>query len=311
MSEIVTQLMQDHITTLSQQEEELPVPVPTQELSPQEVLKQEEAEVREAPRFWYNGLMPNPILYEHPLNERIRVFLRLEHFFLQSQYFLNGKTASDTQSGVTALIEILSVLERSDVRSEILKELDRHINGLSKLINTPAVDHQRLDSILEKLTQQIKILQRSPSRLAVEMRDNELLQSIRQRTAIAAGTCGFDLPAYHYLLNQPAALRNEFLARWFSELNPIKEGIELLLSLLRSSALFDKQVAEAGFYQRIPDPQNPCQLLRICMPPSSLAYPEVSGSKHRISIRFLAFSEIGRPKQIAEKQEFDISCCVI
>lgn len=269
------------------------------------------AEVRETSGICYSELMSNPILYEHPLNERIRVFLRLEHFFLQSQHFLSGQTASDTQSCVAALIEILTVMERNDIRGEVLKELDRHINGLSKLSNTPSVDHRRLDGILEKLTQQIQILKRSPSRLGVEIRDNELLQSIRQRTAIAAGTCGFDLPAYHYLLNQPAKLRNEFLARWFSEMNSIKEGIELLLSLLRGSALFDRQVAEAGFYQRIPDPQNPCQLLRICMPPNSLAYPEVSGSKHRISIRFLAFSEMGRPKQISEKQEFDISCCVI
>jgi cell division protein ZapD len=283
-----------------------------------EILMQEEQETRrveprETSGNYYGGSMSmsNPILYEHPLNERIRVFLRLEHFFLQSQYFLNGEAASDTQSCVAALIEILTVLERNDVRSEVLKELDRHISGLSKLSNTPAVDHLRLGGILEKLTIQIKSLQRSPSRLTVEMRDNELLQSIRQRTAIAAGTCGFDLPAYHYLLNQPAQVRREFLARWLAELNSIKEGIDLLLALLRSSALFDRQVAEGGFYQRIPDASNPCQLLRICMPPHALAYPEVSGSKHRISIRFLAFSETGRPKQITEKQEFDISCCVI
>lgn len=282
-----------------------------------EILMQEEVVTQKPEReatgtgICYSSFMSHPILYEYPLNERIRVFLRLEHFFLQSQHFLSSKTAFDTQSCVTALIEILAILERSDIRSEILKELDRHINGLSKLTNTPAVDHQRLNGILEKLTQQIHALQRSPSRLTVEMRENELLQSVRQRTAIAAGTCGFDLPAYHYLLNQSEKIRNEFLTRWFSELNSIKEGIELLLSLLRSSALFDRQVAESGFYQRIPDPQNPCQLLRICMPPNSLAYPEVSGSKHRISIRFLAFSEMGRPKQISEKQEFDISCCVI
>lgn len=211
------------------------------------------AKVREKPEFCYSGFMSTtPILFEHPLNERIRVFLRLEHFFLQSYYFLTGTTASDTHSCVSALIEILSILERTDVRSEVIKELDRHINGLSKLTNTPSVDRCRLEGTLEKLTQQMKMLERSPSRLAIEMRDNELLQSIRQRTAIAAGTCGFDLPAYHYLLNQPAQLRNEFLGRWFAELNPVKQGIELLLSLLRSSALFDRQVAEAGFYQRIP-----------------------------------------------------------
>ena len=254
--------------------------------------------------------MSTVTIYEHPLNERIRVFLRLENSFSQVNYFLHGNNPVETQSGIMALIEILTVLERMDVRSELLKELDRQITGLSKLFDTPAVDKLRLDAILEKLSDHFQILQQVSNKTLAEVRDLELLSSIRQRAAIA-GTCGFDLPAYHYLLNQPASFRNLYLGRWVSEFNPLKQSIELLLSMLRSSTLFDRQIAENGFYQKILDSQNPCQLLRIGMPLDCNVYPEVSGSKHRVNIRFLAFNENQRAKQVSEPQEFELSCCVI
>lgn len=255
--------------------------------------------------------MANAILYEQPLNERIRVFLRLEHFFNQASHFMEGHTSADTQAGVSALIDILSILDRNDVRSEVLKELERHIFGLSKLQDSPTIDRECLRATLEKLSAQVQRIQRSPSKLASELKDNELLNSIRQRTVIAAGTCGFDIPAYHYLLNQPAAVRSERMSRWMTEFHPMKEGINLLLSMVRNSSLFESNLTENGFFQKSLDTQNPCQLIRIHMPHGSGVYPEVSGSKHRVNVRFLAFSETGRPKQITHPQEFEISCCVI
>jgi cell division protein ZapD len=255
--------------------------------------------------------MSAPILYEQPLNERIRAFLRLEHLFFQVFHFQNGSSMWDSHACVSALIEILSILDRSDIRSEVLKELDRHIAGLSRLLDTPAVDRERLDKALNQLTAQMKKLQKLPNKLGSEIRDNDLLNSVRQRTLIMGGTCGFDIPAYHYWLNQASHLRAESLTQWLSIIVPLQEGIELLLTLTRNSALFERQSAEAGFYQRSLDTQNPCQLLRIALPAECEAYPEVSGNKHRANIRFLAYTETGRPKQISYSMEFDLSCCSI
>lgn len=261
--------------------------------------------------YVYSTQMSSPILYEHPLNERIRVFLRLEHFFSNFQHFLSGHAPFDTHSGILTFLEILTILERVDARSEILKELERHTQGLARLYDTPGVDSTQLDTILDTLAFQIQQLQRLPNKLGLEAKESELLNSIRQRTSIAAGTCGFDLPAYHYLLNQPSEIRQDLLGRWQADFVPLQQGIDLLLSLLRDSAFFEHETAEQGFYQKVLDPQNPCQLLRIALPADCPIYPEVSGSKYRVNIRFLTFSETERPKQIAEPQAFDISCCLI
>lgn len=252
-----------------------------------------------------------PILYEQPLNERIRAFMRLEHLFSQVAHFKNGESVWDSHASVTALIEILTILDRSDIRSEILKELDRHISGLSRLMDTPAVDHDRLDRALKQLSAQLQKIQQLPSKLGSEMRDNDLLNSVRQRTVITGGTCGFDIPAYHYWLNQPPLVKTESLTRWLSEISPLQKGIELLLTLTRNSALFERQIAEVGFFQKSLDTQNPCQLLRIVLPAECNAYPEVSGNKHRVNVRFLAYSENGKPKQLSHNLEFEMSCCAL
>lgn len=255
--------------------------------------------------------MSSTILYEHPLNERVRIFLRLEHYFDQINHFQQGGFAADTQASVSSLIEVLSILERNDIRTEVMKELERQIIGLSRLMDTPSVDKERLNMILGKLSGSNIALQNSPSKLSFDMRENELLTSIRQRAVISAGNCSFDLPAYHYLLNQPTSFRAGMVHRWVNELNPLKEGIHLLLSLLRSSSVFESQVAEEGFFQKSLDTQNPCQLLRLMIPMQDSVYPEVSGNKHRINVRFLGFSESGRARQISNVQEFELSLCTI
>lgn len=255
--------------------------------------------------------MSTQILYEQPLNEKVRVQLRLEHYFSLLAHYQQGPTASDTQAAILSLIEILAILERNDIRSEVFKELERQIQALSRLLDTPSVDKARLDKILERLSISSQILYKSPSKFSFEMRDNELLTSIRQRAAISSGTCSLDLPAYHYFLNQPQSVRFQLLSRWIDEFNPLKEGIHLLLSLLRTSALFESKEAENGVFQKALDPQNPCQLLRIRVPGKAAVFPEVSGNKHRVNVRFLTFPENGRARQITENQDFEISFCTI
>lgn len=255
--------------------------------------------------------MSSLIIYEQPLNERTRVFLRIEHLFSQVVHFQNGRSIWDSHASISALIEIWAILDRTDIRSEVVKELDRHIAGLSRLLDTPAVDRTRLDRTLQELTTQLHKIQLLPTKVGSNIRENDLLNSVRQRTMITGGTCGFDIPAYHYWLNQPTNVKSDSLSRWLSDMIPLKNGIELLLSLTRNSAFFERETAVSGFFQRALDTQNPCQLLRIALSNDIHAYPEVSGNKHRVNVRFLAFTEANRPKQIVYNLDFEMSCCVI
>ena len=64
------------------------------------------------------------IVYEQPLNERMRTLLRLEHLFDQTNHALKESSAWDHRRAVSGIIEILSLLERADLKTEFIKEID-------------------------------------------------------------------------------------------------------------------------------------------------------------------------------------------
>ena len=56
--------------------------------------------------------------------------------------------------------------------------------------------------------------------------------------------------------------------------------------------------------------ENPCQLLRVTMPPPSELFPEISGSQHRCTIRFLNWTDAtSRPVHVEMDVPFLLTCC--
>ena len=55
------------------------------------------------------------ILYEHPLHERIRTFLRLEHLFLRLHQLVTRVDALDHHFALATMFEIMDVAARADL----------------------------------------------------------------------------------------------------------------------------------------------------------------------------------------------------
>ncbi len=70
--------------------------------------------------------MQNTIIYEQPLNERMRNFLRLEHLFNHIEFRSQDTLEWDCRSTLESLLEINDLLSRSDLKGELIKELERH-----------------------------------------------------------------------------------------------------------------------------------------------------------------------------------------
>ena len=134
------------------------------------------------------------IFYEQPLNERIRIFLRLEHLFRQALFNLRGPSVWETRQTMSCLIDILNIFDRSDLKTEVLKELERQTANLARLEQTPGVDWQKLNSILNEIEVLLEGLYNFSGRIGQSLRENEFLSMIRQRSVIPGGTCDFDLP---------------------------------------------------------------------------------------------------------------------
>jgi cell division protein ZapD len=252
------------------------------------------------------------IIYEQPLNERIRAFLRLEFLFAQSAQHLRDDSQWGSRCTLSSLLDILSIFGRTDLKTEVLKELERHSSTLNRLKQNPDVDSRRLEQILGNLQKLGAELHKIGGPVGADLKENEFLSSIQQRTAIPGGTCDFDLPAYHFWLQQPAEKRTRDLTDWLGRFAAIGQAIQLILQLVRDSTILKPVTAEGGFFQKTLDSNHPCQLVRVEVDKDIPCYAEISGGRHRFTVRFLELSrKEGQLKQASRNIDFQLGCCVI
>lgn len=252
------------------------------------------------------------ITYEYPLNERIRTLLRLNFLFERAAFGQSGDGEWHSRIAVDALLDIMDLITRSDVRTELQKELERQHTTLRQLLGLPGLADEQLKAILEEAEGATAALRKTPPGLPLSVRGNEFLATIQQRAGILGSTCAFDLPSYHLWLQSAPADRRDLLAQWFSGFDPLAQGCAFVLRLLRMNADPVEEIALQGSFNAKLDPTSDLQMLRVKVPHTTQCFPEISGSRHFCTIRFLSQPSHGeRPKQIEHDVAFILERCVI
>jgi len=246
-------------------------------------------------------------IYELPLNERIRTLLRLEFLFKQANYTLRGMTVWDSRFTISTLLEINNVISRIDIQSELVKELVRQKKVFTSLASLPNIDQQILNETIASFDNVLLALN---SHSKVEF-NSELLKAIQQRDSIPGGSCDFDIPIYHYWLNSQPQERIIQLETWLNLLTPFDKATTLILNTLRDSATPEPISVDNGFYQRSLNSKSPYQLIRVGLDTNVDYYPELSGGKHRFSIRFLQPDIEQKAVAIKSPVTFNLSCCLL
>jgi len=250
------------------------------------------------------------LIFEQPLNERMRTFLRLDFLYNQALYHNEVPSQWGSRAAMASLIDILAITTRTDVRSDVLKELESQLSTLSEFQTNPGVDSQRLKALVSNLTRLRGDLMNAGSAFLQPLRDSEFLSAIKLRSAIPGGTCEFDLPDYYFWLTQPDGERVRAFSQWLGLLRPLCDAVAELLWLTRQNGRTRQETAVGGSFSITFDRDNPLQLLRISLPAAAGLYPEISGSHHRCSVRFLQWHGLAtRPTQAEADVPFLLSCC--
>jgi len=264
----------------------------------------------------YEAIVPSAgaatrlVFYEQPLNERMRNFLRLDFLYQEAVHHHTKADSWSTRAAVAALLEILTVTQRGDVRAEVLKELERQMTQLSTFNTRPGVDAARLRVLLTKLHGMREDLASVGALFMQKLRDSEFLNAIKHRSTIPGGTCEFDLPNYTHWLNLPDEIRGADFAHWLAVIRPLGDAVGELLWMTREQARSRPEVAVGGVFHLTLDRDVPAQMIRVSLPADSDIYPEISGSHYRCSIRFLYWQDAdNRPLQATEDVRFTLSTC--
>ncbi|MCO6523479.1 MAG: cell division protein ZapD [Candidatus Schmidhempelia sp.] len=242
------------------------------------------------------------IIFEHPLNEKMRTWLRIEFLFKQlhpHKVFNNDNALLFFRS----LSELLEITERNDIRADLLKELEQQKQKLQCWLNVEGVNTALLSSILERLSALAHELNTHPC-IGQELKDNKFISSIRQRLAIPGGCCCFDLPSLHFWLHLSQVERNIQMENWISCFSSLHDTLTTCMQLIRQSSVFKPYACINNFYH---DKSNQAELLRIRIASSYRIYPQVSGHQSRYAIRFFPFN-LDTPHE-DRNVEFELACC--
>lgn len=248
------------------------------------------------------------IVYEYPLNERIRTWLRLEDLFEKTAFFIQAGDSRSHHAALLALFELVDVMSRPELRSELLQELERQKQAFEPFRGNPAVDGERLESVLVTLNGALGELHVQSGKLGQHIRDNDWLSGIKSRTAIPGGACRFDLPGYHYWLNQPTARRKQDLLAWLEPMRAIGTGVSVVLDLLRESGSITHYVAQSGLFQLMLGGRV-AQLLRVGVEDNLPCVPEVSANKYAVNVRFVAVGTCHKSRTYEQDVPFELVFC--
>lgn len=248
------------------------------------------------------------ILYEYPFNERIRTYLRLEHLFRRLGELIPRSHPLDHHYALATIFEVMDVAARADLKSDVLKDLERQKQALNGYRGNPAISEQVLDEVIGQLESCFGAVNGTPGKAGQPLTENEWLMSIRSRAGIPGGTCEFDLPGYYAWQHHPAEARRADLERWAHTLAPLAESIHLLLRLLRESGLPQKVIATGGQLQQTLPQGRTFQLLRLRIDPALGLVPEISGNRLIVSVRLMR-QESDRMQASSDNAPFELTLC--
>jgi cell division protein ZapD len=249
-------------------------------------------------------------VFEQPLTERIRALLRLQLLFERIDFHVARESIWNTHAAVTALLEVVAFTTRSDVKSEVMKELDRQSGALRQLHGMPHVDGAQLTALLAQHKELVNQLHAQKGQLGQHLANHEFLKSVRQRSNLSSSPVSFDLPSYHQWLRMPAKERYETMSAWLEPFATARTAVNSALDVIRGSGEFQDVTATNGYFEQTLNTDKPIQLLRMTLSPDLGMYPETSAGKHRFTIRFIKQpSPDHKGTQEKEDIAFRLACC--
>jgi cell division protein ZapD len=234
--------------------------------------------------------------------------LRLEDLFFRVSRFIESDESPDHHAALGVLFEILEVACRADLKSDLLQELERQKKLLNSLHNNPDIVEEALDAILTDIEEASTGLLSMTGKIGQHLRDDEWLMAIKQRACIPGGVCEFDLPSYHYWQHRSAEHRREMLTAWLAPMLPLRDGITILLKLLRENGKIHHFTAFHGSFQQMQGGRV-AQMLRISLDPDLCCIPEISANKYALNIRFVEAKYAAKTALYDHDVAFDLTFC--
>jgi len=248
------------------------------------------------------------LLFEYPLHENIRSYLRLESLFKLFHRNLKSSNKDNHFHALKILLELLEILARGDIRAVLIKELSRLMHYFQALSANPDVDSSKLSNFLQQVKQLHQWTHNYQGKFGESIRNHPFIASVKHRSSVPGGSCSFDCPDLHLFLNRSAELRKTELSHWISDIKGIETSVNVILRLIRDSGQWCPEEAPLGSFMLETSDQS-LKLIRIKGVDKEDTFPEFSCGKHRSSIHFMTFNKQHKKSPLNAAIKFELACC--
>ena len=252
-----------------------------------------------------NSLSDNQVsLYEEPVQEKIRKFIKIE-FLLNKIYYFKGKdNKSENYISLLALCELYEILSRSDIKSELIREIETQNTYLQKIKEIPQADSSKLNSVLEKQSQLLKLIYSIEINYLDHLERDILFKTVLKNCFTQLQPASIDFWLSRDILN-----RETQIDLWLEPLIFIKRSIDFILEVIRKSGRFEDRVAEKGFFMEKLDPKKNILLVRVTLTSDLYYYPQISVGKQRLTIMFMTKDDRNNLVPHQEDLTFILTTC--
>ena len=248
------------------------------------------------------------ISFEFPLNEKVRAYLRADELLRRIETLIDGGSALEHHFALQTLFELQDMVTRSDIKGDLIRELDRQRQSLLSLRGNPDIENAKLEDTLSEFNARYDDLTKMSGKPGQQLAELEWLNALKGRMSIPAGTCAFDLPSYDHWSRQAEGIRQAELKELLAYFAQLQHAIGLLLDVIRQSGVPRAVVAPSGQLHYNAPAGRHLQLLRLKVADTNLV-PEVSANRLIIVIRWMAVNEHHKLSGCRQDVDFELTLC--
>ena len=245
---------------------------------------------------------------EYPLNEKMRAFLRTEELLQRLYLLIDSGHPVHHHFAVQTLFDLQELCARTDIKSDLIKDLERQRQTLESYRGNPGISEQALDETLQQVDQASQALQAAGKPGQQLAQEGDGLSTLKGRIHIASGTCAFDTPAFHHWKQLSVEKRQLRLNEWATHFDAVAQGLSLYLGMVRQSASSRAVVATAGQFQQNLAQNKTFQMLRVS-PHQEGLIPEISANRLLVMVRWLSCDEFMRTQPMNDDVPFNLALC--
>lgn len=229
------------------------------------------------------------ILYEFPLRDSARLFLRLEVLGQQLKQANGHRGPERNRAAAHAVLSALDLVFREDMRAHLLQQIYHLQRNYEILRAREDIRQEGLKTILAELEQFRQELVQLKSNEVRTLRFDPLISALRQRGSVTDAAMAVDLPMYQWWLQSGAERRREDIKRWTEAFQPLLDANGKFLALLRQRGEYrDCEASRGGFTASI-TLGHELWMVRIAVPAGTPCFPQVSGASDsgKVHVRFM------------------------